>query len=424
MSSYLRLFAGFFAAPFLPQSYLSPAYRICLTKIHRAGIITLKYIIYGKEKMKNDYSMYAPEQLQGERRKLHRKLILPNIFILLISLVAAASLLFGQLLSVSVHIDAQFGETVAQMMSEQSGEEGGADAEAAAKQYAFLFKDAGGREGVKKLFTSALGGLSDTVARLSEQILPAMISVSVAGAAGADLENADLENIDTSIFTETITKLNNQDLEGARTEFSSQLDGFLAQFDVTLTEDEQAEVMNAYDELVDAATVDGEFSAANIFSAMGGSGESEGEGGASDMLAILADPAALADQLDEETLQTVNLACTGVSAFLLVQAGLWAILALFAFLHIFLPNKKVGMWYVKLLCWLPCFIFFIAPPLALAVAPNFIELPAVVSSLAFGGMTFISGICLLVLWLISIFWCHPIKKRIKRCTDALRARRA
>lgn len=393
--------------------------------------------------MKNDYSMYAPEQLQSERRKLHRKLILPNIFILLISLVAAASLLFGQLLSVSVHIDAQFGETVAQMMSEQAGEEGGADAEAAAKQYAFLFKDAdadvtislnpfdimtagfdGGREGVKKLFTSALGGLSDTVARLSEQILPAMISVSVAGAAGADLENADLENIDTSIFTETITKLNNQDLEGAEAEFSAKLDGFLAQFDVTLTGEQKTEVMNAYDELVDAATVDGEFSAANIFSAMGGSGESEGEGGAADMLAILADPAALADQLDEETLQTVNLACTGISAFLFVQAGLWAILALFAFLHIFLPNKKVGMWYVKLLCWLPCFIFFIAPPAALAVAPNFVELPAVVSSLAFGGMTFISGICLLVLWLISIFWCHPIKKRIKRCTDALRARRA
>ena len=393
--------------------------------------------------MKTDYSAYPSEQLQSERRKLHRKLILPNIFILLISLVAAASLLFAQLLSVSVHIDAQFGETVAQMMSEQAGEEGGADAEAAAKQYAFLFKDAdadvtislnpldimtagfdGGREGVKKLFTSALGGLSDTVARLSEQILPAMISVSVAGAAGADLENADLENIDTSIFTETITKLNNQDLEGARTEFSSQLDGFLAQFDVTLTGEQKTEVMNAYDELVKQATVDGEFSAANIFSAMGGSGESEGEGGAADMLAILADPAALADQLDEETLQTVNLACTGVSAFLLVQAGLWAILALFAFLHIFLPNKKVGMWYVKLLCWLPCFIFFIAPPLALAVAPNFVELPAVVSSLAFGGMTFISGICLLVLWLISIFWCHPIKKRIKRCTDALRARRA
>ena len=393
--------------------------------------------------MKNDYSMYAPEQLQSERRKLHRKLILPNIFILLISLVAAASLLFGQLLSVSVHIDAQFGETVAQMMSEQAGEEGGADAEAAANQYAFLFKDAdadvtislnpfdimtagfdGGREGVKKLFTSALGGLSDTVARLSEQILPAMISVSVAGAAGADLENADLENIDTSIFTETITKLNNQDLEGARTEFSSQLDGFLAQFDVTLTGEQETEVMNAYDELVKQATVDGEFSAINILTSMGGSGESEGEGGAADMLAILADPAALADQLDEETLQTVNLACTGLSVFLFVQAGLWAILALFAFLHIFLPNKKVGMWYVKLLCWLPCFIFFIAPPAALAVAPNFVELPAVVSSLAFGGMTFISGICLLVLWLISIFWCHPIKKRIKRCTDALRARRA
>ena len=79
---------------------------------------------------------------------------------------------------------------------------------------------------------------------------------------------------------------------------------------------------------------------------------------------------------------------------------------------------------MKLLCWLPCFIFFIAPPLALAVAPNFVELPAVLSSLAFGGMTFISGICLLALWLISIFWCHPIKKRIKQCTRVLKERRA
>ncbi|HIY46225.1 MAG TPA: hypothetical protein H9731_06915 [Candidatus Borkfalkia excrementipullorum] len=392
--------------------------------------------------MKVNYGNYASEQLQSERRKLHRKLILPNIFILLISLAAAVSLLFGQLLSVSVHIDAQFGEAVAQMMSEQAGEESGAGD--AAKQYAFLFKDAdadvtvsvrpldllaagfdGGREGVRQLITNALGGLSDTVNELSEQILPAMISVSVAGAAGADLENADLENIDTGIFADTVAKLNDQDFEGAEAEFSSQLDGFLAQFGVTLTEDERAQVMSTYDELVSQATVDGEFNAANIFAAMGGSGEgSEGEGGATDILAILSDPGAFADQLDEETLRTVNLACTGLSAFLLVQAGLWAILALFAFLHIFLPNKKVGMWYVKLLCWLPCFIFFIAPPLALAVAPNFVELPAVVSSLAFGGMTFISGICLLALWLISIFWCHPIKKRIKQCTRVLKERRA
>lgn len=345
-------------------------------------------------------------------------------------------------MSVSVHIDAQFGEAVAQMMSEQVGEESGAGD--AAKQYAFLFKDAdadvtvsvrpldllaagfdGGREGMRQLITNALGGLSDTVNELSEQILPAMISVSVAGAAGADLENADLENIDTGIFTDTVAKLNDQDFEGAEAEFSSQLDGFLAQFGVTLTEDERAQVMSTYDELVSQATVDGEFNAANIFAAMGGSGEgSEGEGGATDILAILSDPGAFADQLDEETLRTVNLACTGLSAFLLVQAGLWAILALFAFLHIFLPNKKVGMWYVKLLCWLPCFIFFIAPPLALAVAPNFVELPAVLSSLAFGGMTFISGICLLALWLISIFWCHPIKKRIKQCTRVLKERRA
>lgn len=31
--------------------------------------------------MKVNYGNYASEQLQSERRKLHRKLILPNIFI-------------------------------------------------------------------------------------------------------------------------------------------------------------------------------------------------------------------------------------------------------------------------------------------------------------------------------------------------------
>lgn len=392
--------------------------------------------------MKIDYSAYPGEQLRGERRKLHRKLILPNIFILLISLVAAVSLLLGQLLTVSVHIDAQFGETVAQMMSEQAGEEGGT-AEDAATQYSLLFRDAnaditvslqpfdvmaagfdGGREGVRKLLSGALSGLSDTVIKLGEQILPALISVSVASAAGAVLEHTDLENINTDIFTDTIAKLSDQDFDGAEAEFSSQLDGFLAQFDVTLTDDARAQVMESYDDLINAATKDKteNFSVTNIFTSMGSSGEGEGsgEGGAGEMLAILADPGAFADQLDESTLQTVNLACTGISIFLLVQAGLWAILALLAFLHIFLPNKKVGMWYVKLLCWLPCFIFFIAPTVGLSIASGFVELPAILSSFAFGGMTFISGICLLVLWLISIFWCHPIKKRIKRCTRAIK----
>ena len=71
--------------------------------------------------MKTNYATFTNEQLSQEQRRLHRKLIWPNLVVLILSLVAAITLLFGQTLRVSVHIDREFGNMIAQSMAEQGG---------------------------------------------------------------------------------------------------------------------------------------------------------------------------------------------------------------------------------------------------------------------------------------------------------------
>ena len=91
---------------------------------------------------------------------------------------------------------------------------------------------------------------------------------------------------------------------------------------------------------------------------------------------------------------------------------LWLLLAAFAVLHILLPNKKVAMWYVKATGFIPFLLCWLLPRLALKLmssAATDVSIPA----MTFGGITLVSFICLIVLWIISVFWCHPIKKRIR-----------
>lgn len=74
------------------------------------------------------------------------------------------------------------------------------------------------------------------------------------------------------------------------------------------------------------------------------------------------------------------------------------------------------MWYVKLFGFLPCLLFFVAPTVAMAIAPQMAgESMAMLSSLSvnFMGMIAVSGVCYLLLWLVSIFWCFPIKRKIR-----------
>lgn len=102
-----------------------------------------------------------------------------------------------------------------------------------------------------------------------------------------------------------------------------------------------------------------------------------------------------------------------------VFAGIWALQFLFAFLHMFGKNKRFAMWYTKLLGFIPCLIFYIAPLVAAAVLKSVegAEIALVVLG-AISSMTWISGICYLLLWLVSIFWAFPIKRKIRKAINA------
>lgn len=441
--------------------------------------------------MKENYGAMTREQLVREQQRLHKKLTVPNIVILLISLVAAFSLIFGTLFSVNVHIDSGFMDTVTELQSSGEGSADSADEEEMQEMMSFLMKDVdldvsvslypravfaaafSGSEGISSLIVSAVPDLEALVSKLGEQVAPAMISYAVMAAMGDLPESFD--DIDTQAFAETIRLINEQDAAGAKTAFLDASETFAdEQLGITLTDEDRANISDAFDEMLEAMTDEnGHMSVTNLIFDMfgngsensGGSvtvvesvglfnmesqvpdGESGTESGSQDgsdgetsegaesgdpaaenplgeMMAMLEDPASIVENMSDETRQTIRLVCTVISVVVLVCAGCWALLALFALLHIFTRNKKVGMWYVKLTGIIPCLIFFILPTVAMKIMPNVIpDFPAALASmpLSFGGLTIISAVCLLVLWAVSIFWCHPIKKRIKQCKKRQRA---
>ena len=121
---------------------------------------------------------------------------------------------------------------------------------------------------------------------------------------------------------------------------------------------------------------------------------------------------------------------------------LWAILFLFAFFHMFARNKRFMMWYVKLFCAWPCIIFWLVPMLVKNVlAKAFPQIYAQVIDFVVGAVgnalkvtvtaeqatglfnaalsslqtfAWISGICYLALWIISVCWAFPIKHKIRK----------
>lgn len=119
----------------------------------------------------------------------------------------------------------------------------------------------------------------------------------------------------------------------------------------------------------------------------------------------------------------------GVLAFFI---GLWVILFLFAFFHMLAKNKRFTMWYVKLFAPYPAIIFWFVPTvIKLAIKSGNVTINGVAAtaeqlnllSAILGGvssMAWISGLCYLLLWAISILWAFPIKHKIRRLKREMR----
>ncbi len=117
-----------------------------------------------------------------------------------------------------------------------------------------------------------------------------------------------------------------------------------------------------------------------------------------------------------EAVQMVANIVKYVAYVLIAYAAVWFILAVFAFVHIFTYNKKCTMWYVKSFGLTPCLVFGVVPLiLRLFLQEMFGAIGTALG--AIHSWTWISGGCYVLLWLISVFWAHPIKRKIKHADD-------
>lgn len=420
----------------------------------------------------NEQPMQPMPDYGAQSRKLHRRLVPANIVILILSVVALVTLLCGSMVSVRIHITGDF---VSQMMEtvmeeeQSSGENGNTGDESAAGmpatqeetnadgsgdasgagseneqmkemlQYVFRNVDytlklevnpvqmfragMGDNEAVRAYITEVIGGALSSLEELIMQVMPDFLSVAVATTV-ENLGVEELENVDTQQIKQVVTLLSENKTEEAKTQFPALAQQFASeQLGVELTPDQLSQASEFFNEMVDSGTQDGEFSFYGVIDAMaGGSGEGSGEDSAGSSENPLDAIFSFADELDDETLSTMKTVFIAVSAAGVGLAALcWAFLTLFSFIHIFTKNKKVGMWYVKLFGFLPCLLFFVVPTVALLVLPGMMGGDAssafsMISALgpSFFGTVAVSGICYLLLWLVSIFWCFPIKRKIRK----------
>ena len=397
----------------------------------------------------NEQPMQPLPDYRAQSRKLHRRLVPANIVILILSVVALVTLLCGSMVSIRIHITGDF---VSQMMEtvmeeeQSSGENGntgdpgtgeenaagmsamqeetnadgsggqsdaGSENEQMTEMLQYVFRNVdytlklevnpvqmfragmGDNEAVRAYITEVIGGALSSLEELIMQVMPDFLSVAVATTV-ENLGIEELENVDTQQIEQVVTLLSENKTEEAKTQFPALAQQFASeQLGVELTADQ-----------------------------LSGSGESgeNGEGSTGSSKNPLDAIFSFADELDDETLSTMKTVFVAVSAAGVGLAALcWAFLALFSFIHIFTKNKKVGMWYVKLFGFLPCLLFFVAPTVALMVLPGMMGGDAssafsMISALgpSFFGTVAISGICYLLLWLVSIFWCFPIKRKIRK----------
>ena len=425
-----------------------------------------------------DYATMGASDRQQEYKRLHRRLIIPNILILAIAVVAALSLIFGTTLELRVHIDE---EIVSSLMEEMSGEstaslaarntetgtggenadgtqdgagDGNADGsqdgtdgesadgtqdgtggESADEGYtqdmmAFMLKgisidlklkiepkallsaaaNKDKRAGLKTFFEGVTESGFAELQSVFTQMAPNTLALIIVQQSSA--EGVDYAALDTQGFAQSVTLLEEQKADEAKASFLQASADFAAnQLHAPLTAEQLGEVSSQFDNFVaQMRSEDGTVDFGNLASSQGE------ENIFSDLTAI----SSTVDTMDESTVSMLRTMVLVLTILVYGCAGLWAVLAVFALLHILLPNKKVAMWYVKLTGFLPCLLFFVLPMAATSLLPKVLgDLPSIFNAVSFGSLAFISGICYLAMWVVSIFFCHPVKKRIKACKRAM-----
>ena len=356
--------------------------------------------------------------LMDEIARRQRKLIPLNIVVAIIALVAAVSLLFAPIVSVDA---VGLGDYITEMMGEQSSG-GDSSEEGPTIDTAKIVSTVTSNMGNVSLTTMSLATLafsddltetlkdyvseigSETLKKSEKELItdvavPMMVEMmeEESGEEAPDnIKNMDADAIyDKAKALETASAGEvDETISALAEELQNQLgEDYIS--DENLADLESA-IRTVYDDTV--AATDGTFTIESCICVFASKS--------------LQESGEITQTLDD-TIAQVEPILKIVAIALLFFTAVWLILFLFAFLHLFAKNKRFTMWYVKLFGFLPCLIFGVAPLVAGAIVPGMeggAEIAGILGMIS--TMTWISGACYILLWIISIFWAFPINRKI------------
>lgn len=382
--------------------------------------------------------------LMDEIARRQRKLIPLNIVVAIIALVAAVSLLFAPIVSVDA---VGLGDYITEMMNEQSSG-GDSSEEGPTIDTAKIVSIVTSNMGNVSLTTMSLATLafsddltetlkdyvseigSETLKKSEKELItdvavPMMIEMmeEESGEEAPDnIKNMDADAIyDKAKALETASAGEvDETISALAEELQNQLgEDYISDENLA---DLESSIRTVYDDTV--AATDGTFTIESCICVFASKSLQEsGE--------ITQTFTSYADLIDyfmdssselDDTIAQVEPILKIVAIALLFFTAVWLILFLFAFLHLFAKNKRFTMWYVKLFGFLPCLIFGVAPLVAGAIVPGMeggAEIAGILGMIS--TMTWISGACYILLWIISIFWAFPIKRKIRAYNKQLKA---
>ena len=382
--------------------------------------------------------------LMDEIARRQRKLIPLNIVVAIIALVAAVSLLFAPIVSVDA---VGLGDYITEMMGEQTAGEDSSE-EGPTIDTAKIVSTVTSNMGNVSLTTMSLATLAfsddltetlkDYVSEIGSEALkksekelitdvavPMMIEMmeEESGTQAPDnIKNMDADAIyDKAKALETASAGEvDETISALAEELQNQLgEDYISDENLA---DLESSIRTVYDDTV--AATDGTFTIESCICVF--ASKSLQESGEitqtftsyADLIDYFMDSSS---ELDDAIAQ-VEPILKIVAIALLFFTAVWLILFLFAFLHLFAKNKRFTMWYVKLFGFLPCLIFGVAPLVAGAIVPGMeggAEIAGILGMIS--TMTWISGACYILLWVISIFWAFPIKRKIRAYNKQLKA---
>lgn len=392
--------------------------------------------------------------LMDEIARRQRKLIPLNIVVAIIALVAAVSLLFAPIVSVDA---VGLGDYITEMMGEQSSG-GDSSEEGPTIDTAKIVSTVTSNMGNVSLTTMSLATLAfsddltetlkDYVSKIGSETLkksekelitdvavPMMVEMmeEESGEEAPDnIKNMDADAIyDKAKALETASAGEvDETISALAEELQNQLgEDYISDENLA---DLESSIRTVYDDTV--AATDGTFTIESCICVF--ASKSLQESGEitqtftsyADLIDYFMDSALSSgsgsdssSELDD-TIAQVEPILKIVAIALLFFTAVWLILFLFAFLHLFAKNKRFTMWYVKLFGFLPCLIFGVAPLVAGAIVPGMeggAEIAGILGMIS--TMPWISGACYILLWIISIFWAFPIKRKIRAYNKQLKA---